>query len=96
MTSKWTNLMDAKRIGIVAQHMGFFRVNGKIREVSMIIDGELNASGKFDGTYYLELYDENTGDFIDDVVGEIKNIAFDKTVQFNVKMAVQKVDWRFG
>ncbi|MHA6482611.1 copper amine oxidase N-terminal domain-containing protein [Paenibacillus sp. strain BS8-2] len=96
LTSKWTNLMDAGRVGIVAQHMGFFRVNGKIREVSMVIDGELNASGTFDGYFYLELYDENTGEFIDDITADITNIAFDKIVKFNVKMAVQLVDWRFG
>ncbi|MDQ0063312.1 copper amine oxidase N-terminal domain-containing protein [Paenibacillus harenae] len=92
-TSKWTNLMDPGKIGVVAQHYGFFLINGKYHEISLVLDGELNKQGNFDGDVIFELYDDQTGEFVDSYYTYIEDVAYNKVVKYNVYNAVQAAGW---
>lgn len=93
-TSRWTNLMDSGIIGVVAQHYGFFLVNGKYHEVSLVLDGELNEQGTFDGGVIVELYDAQTGKFVDSYYTYIEDVAYSNVVNYNVYLAIQAAGWK--
>jgi hypothetical protein len=93
VTSRWKNLMDPGRIGVVSQHYGFFNVNGKTREISLVLDGELDSQGRFDGDVTFDLYDEQTGDFIDSFSTYIEDAAYNRVVEYSVYHASQEAGW---
>lgn len=92
-TSRWTNLMDPGSVGVVAQHYGFFLINGKYHEISLVLDGELDKQGNFDGDVIFELYDAQTGEFVDSYYTYIEDIAYNQVVKYNVYNAVQAAGW---
>ena len=74
--------MDTGRIGVVSQHYGFFSIKGKTHEISLVLDGELDPQGRFDGDVNFELYDERTGDFVDSFSTYIEDTAYNRVVQY--------------
>lgn len=92
-TSRWRNLMDPGRIGVVAQHYGFFLINGKYHEISLVLDGELDKQGKFDGDVNFELYDAQTGEYIDSFYTYIEDVDYSRVVKYNVYLATQEAGW---
>lgn len=92
-TSRWRNLMDPGIIGVVAQHYGFFLINGKYHEISLVLDGELDKQGRFDGDVIFELYDAQTGEFVDSFYTYIEDVAYNRVVNYNVYLATQAAGW---
>lgn len=93
ITSRWRNLMDPGRIGVVAQHYGFFYINGNYHEISLVLDGELDKQGKFDGDVIFELYDDQTGEYVDSFFTYIEDVAYSRVVKYSVYHATQAAKW---
>lgn len=92
-TSRWRNLIDPGITGVVAQHYGFFLINGKYHEISLVLDGELDKQGRFDGDVIFELYDAQTGEFVDSFYTYIEDVAYNRVVNYNVNLATQAAGW---